>query len=736
MISVFYLLNKVQYHYFLRYLTILTLLFSALSVRSQIIPTVLPEIPETVIAALCKQDRGSTLTYSKNMGASECLEVVANQSIDLVGDFNSFAGSTFDGRIGNVVAETPVYAIPEYGVGFVELDYSGKVIRTILNLELTSNEQGEYFLKDAAYNSQLTGFDTKGNIKRYLIGFSNKYDREETSFSVDQMRDGINVTAYKGREITITAYLTDNEVEWIAANPVQQTIFIPNPNFQPSKTIDKTTYYYAPEGRFYKPAQTPYFDAYGKRLNLSKGETFATLTTTTVEDLNPSWHTLNVTGNRSPVLDNSIRFMGDHFVNFIRSNGVKHPETYQVGPDGELDIAAWEKWFDAALVAHGSDLEVFRSGVLEAFASTYSRLFGNSYKTIFVNNEIWNYWEKSGYKGHMFMTWVRDAYQNHHPSTGNNILPWYRRIYQHNSNVSDIGYADPLEVIEGTQRDLNFESGGEFGNFKDWQDRYGLMPADNSLEWGANSNDFGSYVKNLYDFHYVYDFIYNGLLFQKHNIPKKPIFVLWHDIEPLNFQFRQTNKWVKFNNRVYRIPSKQIVGPEIMFATGAAVAFFTPPSAEGGLMVWSEAVWAEPQDATALYPYFDVTELRREGDSPSTLQLSATMTPVKPVTFVNQAFDAYSIVKDHRELLENSEAVIADVKDGADWCSGVEQNPYAAAYFRRPFVAYREYKGELLVFAYAWYNHSNVNTTFRTANGQEYTIELNGCYPTIAKITL
>lgn len=713
-----------------------SLFFFVNSANAQTIPKTFPETPEIVTEDFCREEKGNNIQYSKKLGASECVELLANQSIDLVGDFNTYSGTSFDARIGNAIAETDVYAMPEYGVGYVELDYSGKVIRTILNLELTSNAEGEYFLKDLAYKTRLISFDTKGDIKRYLIGFSNKYERAATSFSVDQMRDGINVTAYKGREITVTAYLTDNVSEWIAANPVQQTIFIPHPTYEPNKKVGNVTYYYAPETRFFKPTHVPYYEAYGKRLNLSKGEMFATLATSFEENTKPSWYKLNVSGNRSPEFETSIRFMMDHFVDFIKSDGVKHPLAYQNGPDGKLDVAAWERWYDAAFVANGSDPIVFRSAVLEAFAATYSRFFGNAYKTVFINNEIWNYWEKGGYKGQQFMTWVRDAYQQHHETTGNNVLPWFRRIYRHNSNVSDIGFAEPLEVIEGTQRDLTFESGGDFEKFKNWQGRYGTMSAANALEWGANTNDFGSYVTNLFDFHYVYDFIYYGLLYQQHKIPKKPIFVLWHDVEPLNYQFRQTNKWVQFNDRVYRISSKQIVGPEIMFATGAAIAFFTPTSAEGGLMVWSEAVWSEKEDATALYPYFDVMEVKREGEVPKTFNSAQTLYPVKPVTFVNQAFDAFSIVKDHKEILENSKALIADVKMNSDWVTNIDKNPYAAAYFRRPFVAYREYNGELLVFAYAWYNHSSINTTFRTENGQEYTIELNGCYPTIAKITM
>jgi hypothetical protein len=715
--------------------TVLILFSSVIPIRAQVIPIINPKFPEIINDVFCELQKGSNIEYSKDLAASECVELFANESIDLVGDFNTYSGTSFDARIGNIVAETSVYAIPEYGVGYVQLDYSGKIIRTILNLELIESEEGQYLLRDLAYEERLYSFDTKGDIKRYLIGFSNKYEPAETSFSAIQLRDGIDVTTYKGREITVTAYMADQHSEWIADNSVQQTIFIPDPNYESSKKIDNTTYYYAPKTRFYKPMQIPYYDSYGKRLNLSKGEMFATLATTHKEDLKPSWHSLNVTGNRSPEFDNSIRFMMDYFVDFIKSNGVKHPVAYQVGPDGRLDIAAWERWYDAAYVANGSDPIILKSAVLEAFAATYSRTFGKQYKTLFINNEIWNYWEKGGDNGQMFMGWVREAYQRHHETTGNNILPWFRRIYRHNSNVSDIGYADPLEVIEGTYRDLNFESGGDFENFKNWQGKYGFLSALNALEWGANVNDFGSYVSNLYDFHYVYDFIYYGLLFQKHKIPKKPVFVIWHDVEPLNSQFRQSNKWVKYNDRVYRIPSKQIVGPEIMFATGAAVAFFTPPSAQGGLMVWSEAVWSEKQDATSLYPYFDVMELRSNGEVPKTFHLATSMFPVKPVTFVNQAFDAFSIVKDHREILENSEAVIADVNVDGTWITDMEKYPYASAYNRRPFVAYREYKGELLVFAYAWYNHQNIETTFRTVGGKEYTVEIKGCYPTIAKIT-
>jgi hypothetical protein len=693
------------------------------------------EVSTDTTDIVCDLQTGSTIEFGEDISGSDCVELLANQYIDLVGDFNTVSGNTFDARIGNVVANTKVYAIPEYGTGVVEMDYTGKVVRTMLNLELVETENGIYKLKDLAYQTKLYSFDPTGDAKRYLIGFSNKYERVATSFSADQMRDGIDVTAYKGREITITAYMIDNFKEWVGSNAVQQTIFIPDVNYEATKKVNNITYYYAPDTRVYKPSHIPYYDSYGKRLNLSKGEIFSSLATTYKENLNPSWHKLNVSGIRSPEFDNSIRFLMDDFVKAINSNGVPHPVAYQVGPDGHLDVDAWIRWFDAAYAAHGYDLIVFRSGVLGAFASTYTNPFGSRYKTLFINNELWNFWESTGSKGQMFMNWVRSAYERHHQQTGNNILPWFRRIYNYTEDISDIGYANPDEVIAGTYRDLTFESGGDFEKFKNWGGKYGSMSASNALEWGANMNDFGRYVGNLYGYNYIYDIIYHGLLFQKHKIAKKPVFVIWHDVEPLTQQFRQSNKWVKFNDRVYRVPTKQVVGPEIMFATGAAVAFFTPPSSEGGLMVWSEAVWADAKDAEGLYPNLTAYELQSVGERRTVFDASRSMYPVKPVTFVNQAFDAFSIVKDHKEILENSEAIIADVRVDNNWFTDVEKYPYASAYNRRPFVAYREYKGELLVFAYAWYNHQNIETTFRTANGVEYTVEIKGCYPTIAKIS-
>jgi|GEM_PF-2382446 hypothetical protein len=693
------------------------------------------EVSTDTTDIVCNLQTGSTIEFGEDISNSDCIKLLANQYIDLVGDFNTVSGNTFDARIGNVVANTQVYAIPEYGTGVVEMDYTGKIVRTMLNLELVETQSGVYLLKDLAYNERLFSFDENGDSKRYLLGFSNKYEREATSFSVEQMRDGIDVTAYKGREITITAYMIDNFKPWIASNASQQTIFIPDANYEATKKVNNITYYYAPDTRVYKPSHIPYYDNYGKRLNLSEGEIFSSLATTYKENMNPSWHKLNVSGIKSPEFDNSIRFLMDHFVSYIRSNGVPHPKAYQVGPDGSLDTGAWIRWYDAAFAAHQFDIVTFRAGVLEAFAATYSNFLGKEYKTLFINNEIWNFWEKSGDKGQVFMNWVRSAYERHHELTGNNILPWFRRIYNYNANISDIGYANPDEVISGTYRDLTFDSGGDFEKFKNWGGKYGFMSASNALEWGANMNDFGQYVTNLYGYNYVYDFIYHGLLFQKHKIDKKPVFVIWHDVEPITQAFRQSNNWVKFNDRVYRVPTKQVVGPEIMFATGAAVAFFTPPSSEGGLMVWSEAVWSDAKDAEGLYPNFTAYELNSVGERRAVFDASRSMFPVKPVTFVNQAFDAFSIVKDHKEILENSEAIIADVRVGNNWFTDIEKYPYASAYNRRPFVAYREYKGELLVFAYAWYNHQNIETTFRTANGVEYTVEIKGCYPTIAKVT-
>ncbi|MFB0945438.1 MAG: hypothetical protein QMB24_04705, partial [Spirosomataceae bacterium] len=207
----------------------------------------LREVSTDTTNIVCNLQTGSMIEFGEDISDSDCVELLANQYIDLVGDFNTVSGNTFDARIGNVVANTKVYAIPEYGTGVVEMDYTGKVVRTMLNLELIETENGVYKLKDLAYQTKLYSFDPTGDAKRYLIGFSNKYERVATSFSTDQMRDGIDVTAYKGREITITAYMINNFQAWIGANAVQQTIFIPDANYEATKKVNNITYYYAPD---------------------------------------------------------------------------------------------------------------------------------------------------------------------------------------------------------------------------------------------------------------------------------------------------------------------------------------------------------------------------------------------------------------------------------------------------------------------------------------------------------
>ncbi len=724
-----------QTNYFIKPSSILLVacIFS-FSVQAREIDFTLKATSSDTTKTAVNQQIGSNIEVNRDFKDIKNFTIVATESIDLVGDFNTVSGNLFDARIGNVVAETPVYAIPDYGTGMAQLDHTGKIIRSSINLKLDADEQGNVLLKDLSYNERLYSFDKKGDIKRYMIGFANKYEVSTTSFSVEQMQEGINVNAYKGREITITAYLIDKNDEWIGTNPVQQTIFIPDNQYTPTKKVANKTYFYAPESRFYEKSQVPYYEKYGKPLQLSAGESFASLATTFSEAQKPTWYKLNVTGTESPEVETSTRFSLDHFVELINSNGVPHPKPYQMNAFGQLDIDAWVRWFDAAFAAHGNDPVVFRSAVLGAFASDYTNPFGKQHKILFINNEIWNFWEKSGEKGLMFESWVRDAYARHQDQTGNDILPWHRRVYNYNDNIADIGRADAEEVIKGTYNELMFDSQGDFKNFKNWAGKYGSFSHEGMAEWGANLNDFGNYVNNLYCYNYVYDFIYHGLLFQRHPFPKKPVYVIWHDVEPLGDEFRQSNSWVKFKDKVYRIPTKQIVGPEIMFSVGAAVAFFNKPG-NANLYVWSEAVWANKEEATMLYPVEAAVELTSSGEKPSSLPPGFVFYPAKPITFVNQAFDAFSIVKDHKTILENSEVEVADVKVNNNWVSDVNKYPYAAAYYRHPFVAYRKYKNELLVFAYAWYNHEVTETTFRTAEGKEYTVELKGCYPSIVKIT-
>lgn len=87
-------------------------------------------------------------------------------------------------------------------------------------------------MKDLAFESKLRADNPQLYTKEYLIGYSDKYNPKAYAFSVEQLKNRINVNAYKGRKITITAYMHKNANVWEADNAFQQTIFIPDPNYK------------------------------------------------------------------------------------------------------------------------------------------------------------------------------------------------------------------------------------------------------------------------------------------------------------------------------------------------------------------------------------------------------------------------------------------------------------------------------------------------------------------------
>lgn len=684
----------------------------------------------------CEKVYGNELKDARQVFKDECYEITATDAIDLTDGFDAQAGSSFDAKIGNIIGRINTYAIPKYGQGVVSLDYNGKVTETILNLEIVSDVNGDYWLRDLAYDSKLRISDTSPYVKRYLIGYSDKYNPLATTFSQEQMKQGININAYKGREITIMAFMQGKSYVWEAKGAYQQSIYVPDKNYQASKTVGNITYYYAPPTRIFKESQIHYFEEYIPKINLSNGDLLGILATTKNEETSPSWQEKNIFSKIGPDNQNKcIVYLGDHFVDNIPSNGVVHPGAYQRLEDGNLDLPAWNLWFDAALKAAGS-MEQFRKNTIEAFVSTITRPFGTKHRVVFVNNEVWSYWEKGGYRGALFESWIKDAYTEHTRITGNEAVPWSKNIYNYKHIISDEGYGDPDKIMEGTYRDLTYNSGGNFENFKNWIGKYGTISASHKQEWGASMNDGGGYSNNFYNYELTYRYIYTGLMSQQHNYPKKTAYIHWHEVEPAYDEFIQTDKWVRFKDKTYRVPAKQIPGAETMFTLGAAAAFFNP-AGKGGYVVWSDPLtWSNKEDATHIYPYVDLYEVRQNGDTKVKLGAGKYNYPVAPTTFINQVVDAYYIIKEHRTILENSIAKIADVNMDGIWYSGQDKYPFAAAYNKHPFVSYRRYGNEILVFAYAWYNHAVTNTTFRLDTGEVISVELKGCYPTIAKVNL
>lgn len=674
-----------------------------------------------------------------------CTNIIGQSLLTCLGDPDP-SECTFSMSIENITPVVPpentlAYAFPPLNTGNAWLDANGNPTLVMIKLQLDLNTNG-YVLKDLAYNSSLAA-DTQNCMKKYSIGFTNKFD-VSTAFLMSDLQNGINVNAYAGREITVTAFWHRIDNFDLTNGAAQQTIYIPplpNQNVGVYNENGTTVYEYPNNRVFTGQKKSPYFDDYINDLGLGDA-----IVTTEISRTDSSWEDLGLlTQHTIHVTKKMISVADDWLTNDLEQphpyNNNIQPQYIVNNPDGSLNFGAskqneWNAWKQSKMNESGGTLEDFQNLVIAKFLATFNPLSG--YRYVFINNEIKTFWD---YDMH---DTVRSAIIQHisNAPSYHRIIGWAQSLisvpatFYMDTDGAWSSITGKPNVRVAAWNDLNYSSGGDFNNYYNWTGRNLTAEPSYKQNHGYNLIQNGGYINSLFEYYHVYTIMVEALLNKKHGINKQTVNTFFLEIETIN-SFGMVNIFLRKQNKTYQTVSKLIVGSEIAYAVGAVNAFFNP---SGMIHVWQEALIRYNDYGDNIYPRLpdgNVFEVTSSGSIAVTLPTNNTgFVPANTVTPLNSLIDGIWAVFQNKTILDTTEVQLGEVLVNGSWKTGYDASPYVCAKGNYPVIAYRRSNNIVLVLIYQYSNHIIKDVTFRLITGEQKTVTLKGCFPKIIKYTL
>lgn len=620
------------------------------------------------------------------------------------------------------VPEVALYANPTYGVGTTRLGCNGTVEQTYMNLELNGN-----LLRDITWSSDYN-VPQNGYEKIYHIGW---FDRNDTStyWTKEQFGlQGVDISAYRGREITVFAIWRSQAEPWKIAVFEQQTIFIPKSNNLGTIIESGKVYHKFPHNRIWKQSSNAYFEEYINSINDNR---MAVLQFSTyAESVLPKYQSMGMYGKYGNA-GKRMQLVGDAiFTDYLQYGSgqpfEKHPQAYNenLPPQYPDNNAWWADWLPNFKAYWGSQA---RQKVIDIFD-----LIDTTADYSFVNNELFGFWETDS----EFMSWVRDGYQYFiQKSGGKKIGAWLasRAKFPRSSLFGDPSYFIP-DTRTKTYNDLVFNSGGNWNNYLAKPDKFLEVKPTTDLSYGTNVQQVGNYQ------YYpdlkagtFFALIVELMLFERHGMTSDVLPTWWHSIE-LSY-YANSRAFKRYDNKTYYTGIKPEVGAETEYQIAAIVKFFNK---NGLIDMWSDPiVWSKEGDNpnSIPYPEFNVSERTCSGDIPASFPSSVYRVPfTRLVANVNNFMDALSLPVFSQYI--NYPVQAAEVYWNNTWRQNINMYPVACMEDKAPFVAYRRAPdNRALVFAWAYSNHQILNVGIKIDN-TDYTIRIEGCYPTIVELDL
>lgn len=541
-----------------------------------------------------------------------------------------------------------------------------------------------------------TSFFTPVTIeKKYYLGTGGV---GVNTFSVSQMQTGINVNAYRGKEISIQAAYSAigyNDLKLEQAKHME--IYIPS--------IDNTYAYSG--GTYYEhhPSRTwdkyvHNFNSYTTKANLKIPSSHLI----TIDTQNEAERTTGTSYQSAGVhskfaTDNAYKyfFVGDNWLTDYSG----HPAAYTGGD--------WNTWWANYKNTQGG-LENARAAIRALFDAHVIQPFKN-YDYVFLNNELKYYWSNE------FKDIIKLCYEDWKVKSNGKLAAWYDTIF-------------PIPVTPNKTNAWNdWNYSGTINNFNPiWVQ----VNKPGSLEYALGINQIGEYYLSPNIDRTLYKTIVGGLFAEKFNIPQKTISSTWRTVEALTETYSPMKFFDQWNGRTLEGYDKPTASGHLLRNMAAASCFFAK-----GFHAWDDG-FSVSTTATAYYP--------NSGSGSGNVFLDGAKegipagNPVKtnvPTRNVDSYIDGAWSVYQNADFLAAT-IQFADVLDGSTWRTGADAFVVGAWQDKKPFVAYRRVGNSYLVFAYTAYSTTvqDVQIRVRDSNNNlvTKTIQLKGDNVTIVKL--
>ncbi len=626
------------------------------------------------------------------------------------------------------------YGFPrlEHGVAYIDLAGTHSVPR--LKIQVFENE-GKYFIKDEAWQYD-NSFDLQDyepgrkypDSPAWYVKFNNKFYRStqevppntpptnaaywqqvtvskiyciglmsknvrSSYYSPEQMRVGVDVTAWRGSEIVVYVMCLVDQDATFHTSIKNQQIYIPEPVYRSTEQLHGGTYYHkAPGQNFTQETRVHDFQDIIRLPNKPASHIVSVQTNNEAERLRRNQYAKSrVHSKYSDDITLATAFRGEDWLYFIG-----HPKAYN------YTQAEWDAWFNNKMDTLGY------AGFLTQLKAAFRREFlvnpdngvpasnfnGNGLEVrkhnfVMYNNECHYEWNAT------FKDMVRQCFELFaaEADPAAQLCAWNARAIAYPSQRQNwqAAYQDYM------QPDLAaLKANATFFN----------VAPDNSYEWPLKIQQLGNYFNSpTYD-HTIYHILAEAMMVRKFLPNYRGVATMFRLVENLDETGYLSQYFRRHQGKTYSTFEKPLASPHMLDTVATAAT-----AAGGGADLWDDAL-SHDDNATAAYPPDNFDEAAQQwvelnGDPVHNIYPTTNVN-----AFVSGAWKTYQSDGYVDQALQ-----LADVFHNGLWRTGAEVFPAGAYITGTPCVLYaKRPNGKLFIIGYDAHNKQERDIQIRIEN--------------------